>query len=302
LLTIHFIKVLFIFILKGGRIFSTSRINLIKPIRKPDSADDQFYEPNCLEGLADGVLDTKYDSANQAIFIDRNPRFFSCILDYLRTAHSVTETFRLPTSDVDLTGLLKEAEHFNVQGLIDLIQTVPQSNILTPTEVNKLLDLCQFRRSSKWRLIYRASTDGFGSDKFHAKCDNIPRTLVLILTTNSYVFGGCTSKCWDCSGSYQDDPSAFLFSFVNPDNKPIKLNYNGSGKAIYGHANNGPTFGGGHDIFISTHANTNMNNHSNLGHSFRHPSYRYESNHAQGFLSGSYNFQVGEIEVFHLIN
>ncbi len=272
-------------------------------MRKADTADEQFYEPNFLEGLVDGILDAKYDTANQAIFIDRNPKYFSFVLDYLRLAHSAsTETFRLPSSDIDLNGLLKEAEYFNIQGLVDLIQTVPQSNILTPTEIGKLVDLCQFEKSSKWRLIYRASADGFGSDKFHAKCDNIPRTLVLILTTNSYVFGGYTSKSWDCSGNYQDDPKSFLFSFVNPDNRPIKLNYNGSGKAIFCHSNNGPTFGGGHDICISTHANTNMNNHSNLGHSFRHPSYRYESNHAQGFLSGSYNFQVSEIEVFHLIN
>ena len=151
-------------------------------------------------------------------------------------------------------------------------------------------------------MIYRATRDGFGSENFHAKCDNFARILILINSSNSYVFGGYSSVCWDKSGEYKDDPSAFLFSLINPDNKPIKLCYNGGGKAIFCHANNGPTFGAGHDLFIATHANTNKNSHTNLGNSFKHSSLRYESDHSQCYFNGSYNFQVNEIEVFHMIN
>lgn len=284
----------------GGKIFSTTKYNVCKQIRKLNDPT-QNYEPNFLEGLVNGILDSKHDNEHNAIFIDRNPKYFHYLLDYLRMADS-DEEFELPRNEAELKNLYKEAEYFNLQGIIDLINSFPPSFILTPMEFDRLNDLIGFERGSKWKMIYRASTDGFGCDKFHAKCDNIHKTLVLVITNHSYIFGGYTSVCWDQSGEYKDDKNAFLFSFINPDGRPVKLNYNGSGKAIYCHANNSATFGGGHDLFLATHANTSKNSHSNLGHSFKHPSYKYESDHIQSFLAGSYNFQVNDIEVFHLVN
>jgi hypothetical protein len=60
----------------------------------------------------------------------------------------------------------------------------------------------------------------------------------------------------------------------------------------------GPIFGGGNDLLIADKSNTNTNSYSNLGHSYTHPDYRFETNEAKSFLAGSYNFQVSEIEVF----
>jgi hypothetical protein len=54
------------------------------------------------------------------------------------------------------------------------------------------LKLCRFKKSEKWKLLYRGSSDGFGSDVFHSKCDGIAKTLIVVKATNQCVFGGYT--------------------------------------------------------------------------------------------------------------
>jgi hypothetical protein len=46
------------------------------------------------------------------------------------------------------------------------------------------------------------------------------------------------------------------------------------------------------DFYIADKSNININSCSNLGHSYTHPDYVYESNEARSFLAGSYYFQV----------
>ncbi len=38
--------------------------------------------------------------------------------------------------------------------------------------------------------------------------------------------------------------------------------------------------------------------YSNLGCSYKHPQYAYETNEAKSFLAGSHKFQLDEIEVY----
>ena len=63
--------------------------------------------------------------------------------------------------------------------------------------------------------------------------------------------------------------------------------------AIATNANYGPTFGGGHDVYISDNAARNQTSYSNFGDSYRRPS-RTENS----LLAGSYNFTPTEVEVF----
>ena len=58
----------------------------------------------------------------------------------------------------------------------------------------------------------------------------------------------------------------------------------------------GPTFGNG--IIIHTHANTTMESYSDLGCTYKHPQYAYETDEAETFLAGSQFFQLDEIEVY----
>ena len=95
---------------------------------------------------------------------------------------------------------------------------------------------------------------------------------------------------------------AFLFSIRNKDNiQPFKsLVYRNSENAIYCGSNYGPTFGGGHDLYISDNANINANSHINIGHTYQPPSgYNYGNANTRALLAGKQNFSPSEVEVFY---
>jgi BTB/POZ domain-containing protein KCTD9 len=175
-------------------------------------------------------------------------------------------------------------------------------------KIKDLLSLCEFPIDQKWNLIYRASRDGFETAKFHSNCDNITNTLIVIKSSHGNIFGGYTEQTWNFNDSYSEqtrkntgdykaDPNSFIFSLINKLNEPIKIKWpknNGiSCQTAYG-----PIFGGGYDFHITEKSNINTSSNSNLGHSYTHPDYRFETNEAKTFLAGSYNFQVSEIEVY----
>lgn len=60
----------------------------------------------------------------------------------------------------------------------------------------------------------------------------------------------------------------------------------------------GPSFGGGHDLSISSYANSNSRSYSNLGSSYKHPKYEYCTEEAQNFIAGTYRFKLSELEVY----
>lgn len=61
------------------------------------------------KGILNGYIDIKYDES-ESIFIDRDPKYFGYILDYLRLANSENK-LELP-SDVDKYKLLLEAKFY----------------------------------------------------------------------------------------------------------------------------------------------------------------------------------------------
>ena len=127
------------------------------------------------------------------------------------------------------------------------------------------------------------------------------------LVTVAFLFS--LSLIDDSSNKYQYDSKAFLFSLVNkPGWAPVKLPQTGrySSNRAYSvrfRPPYGPTFGGGHDIYISNSASSNSNSYSNLGHTYSPPSgYSYGSTFAQTFLAGTYNFTPDEVETFYESN
>jgi hypothetical protein len=283
----------------GGTYFSTLKSTLEKKIKKRNG--NGYYDPNLFQSLLSGTIKINYDE-NKAIFIDRNPKYFNYILDYLRNLDSKKQFDPTKVKIESINEFLTEIEYYELNGLIDSMNMDISSVIIkTVDDQIKLRTLCGFDLNLKWKLLYRASVDGFRAADFHRKCDNNANTLTIIKTTENYVFGGYTKATWNQHGygTYQSDSTAFIFSFINRENTPLKMeiksgNYN---NAIYSESSYGPTFGG-HDFIISNSSNNNRNSYSNLGHSYKFDKYTYGSNGAQQFLAGSYNFQVSEIEVF----
>ena len=174
------------------------------------------------------------------------------------------------------------------------------SPILTRNEGISLNQMCNNLTEAK--LIYRASRDGFSASSFHLKCDNYSNTVTIIKTTSNSVFGGFTSAKWTSFGGFTSDSNAFIFSLRRSGNSnKERLNVTYPNYAIYGYSPYGPTFGGGHDIFVIDSSNTNGNSYSNFGHGYQLPkNITYGSTEAKSYLAGSYNWKTTEIEVYQL--
>jgi hypothetical protein len=179
-----------------------------------------------------------------------------------------------------------------------------KSQILTGNQPNELIRLCEFSPNDKWSLLYRGTRDGFDGRDFHSRCNGKSNTLTIIKPKeSSNIFGGFTAVSWESGrspGIYKSDQNAFIFSLTNKDNRPVKMKIDPKRHkyAIYCYPNDGPTFGGGHDIYIADNANTKMDNNSHLGFSYKHPQYAQGTNEAEKFLAGSHKFQLDEIEVY----
>ena len=178
------------------------------------------------------------------------------------------------------------------------MNTLFDSNIITTTsQAISLIKLCEFNSDKKFKLIYRASRDGFGKEKFHAKCDNIPKTLSIIKVKNSpNIFGGYAECAWDSVSAWKQDYNSFIFSLINKENTPMKMKARDQ-YAILCHSDYHITFG----LFsfqIATNSNASSESWSNLGKTFAHPTYQHDSNAAKTFLAGSHVFFTTEIEVY----
>ena len=97
--------------------------------------------------------------------------------------------------------------------------------------------------------------------------------------------------------------NAFLFSLKNKDNlKPFKAAvYRNSHTAFVHGSSYGPTFGGGHDLYISNNANLNIVSYTNFGTTYQlPPDYTPGAANTRALLAGSYHFTPSEVEVFYL--
>ncbi len=176
------------------------------------------------------------------------------------------------------------------------------SNILDNQLSNELTVLCEFSKDQTWRLIYKATSDGFAAVDFHEKCDSAEQTLTIIKSTNGNVFGGYANVAWSSDQKPYQDNAAFIFSLVNKEKKPLKIKVTpGETNAIYcGKSLYGPSFGCS-DLLIYTHSNTNENSFTEIGQSYKHGEFLLGTSRAKTILAGSSHFQTTEIEVYKKI-
>ena len=101
-------------------------------------------------------------------------------------------------------------------------------------------------------LLYKASRDGWGADAFHRKCDNKGPTYTRAIINDGKVLGAYTSLSWSSTvQNYAADPTAFLYDGTNK----YTLNNGAWGAnppySTYMNSSYMPTFGGGHDFYLS---------------------------------------------------
>lgn len=184
------------------------------------------------------------------------------------------------------------------------LKQIDYSKILRDQSASELITLCEFDTEQKWKRIYCGSEDGFRACDFFTYCQNFGQTLTVIESTNGSIFGGYASQKWLNHG-FVDDGNAFLFSLVNPTSNPMKIKCDDAKHALYVNRSTnegrkrGVTFGAlgnyGFDLCIKSESNQNARSYSNLGLTYGRRLFNFNS---QTFLTGSYQFQTKEIEVF----
>ena len=103
----------------------------------------------------------------------------------------------------------------------------------------------------------------------------------------------------DSSNAYGYSSNAFIFSLINKEGlAPFKSMVKSPKHAIFRNGGYGPTFGGGHDIYISNNANSNTGSYTNFYNIYYHVPSRVQNKLT--ILAGSYTFTPDEVEVFYL--
>ena len=147
------------------------------------------------------------------------------------------------------------------------------------------------------KLLYRGTRDGMGSNYFHNRCDNQGPTISLFKNEKGNIFGGYASIDWTSSNSWKSAPDSFIFTLTNiHGTEPTKFPNSNTNYSIYDHSNNGPSFGGGCDIYTLCTSNNSS------GSGFPH-SYQDILGKGESIFSGynNYgNFNLKEIEVFKI--
>ena len=114
------------------------------------------------------------------------------ILNFLRNGELL-----LPNDGIFKEQLLKEAEFYQVQGVISqLKQFSSLSSSIIKDEVHMSSLTSWLPSGASFSLLYRASADGATPADFHRCCDNKGPTLVVIKSSEN-VCGGYTSKSWE---------------------------------------------------------------------------------------------------------
>jgi len=153
---------------------------------------------------------------------------------------------------------------------------------------NWINDRSNSTKQPKWKLLYRASHDGYGAKAFHSCCDNKGPTVTVVKRQGNFdLIGGYTPLSWKSDGRdhYDDQAQSFVFSLGH--NNVLSRIKDITKPAIYSYNDCGPMFGTGCDICIAANCNNNNNSYSKKGN------YEYA-------LPNSGHFRVDDYEVFQI--
>ena len=138
-----------------------------------------------------------------SFFIDRDGTYFRFILNYLRNGELI-----LPDGATFLKELEAEAKFYQLQGILDELHELHELHRTAPKELKEfeesvILTNEEHRRvlktwlpiKSEWRLLFRASRDGFAALAFHFKCNNKGPTITVVKSGGN-IFGGFTENAW----------------------------------------------------------------------------------------------------------
>lgn len=172
---------------------------------------------------------------------------------------------------------------------------MPDSRILSFDQKKQLFDLIKFdTKTTKLKLLYRGSRDGFAKNDSHP-CHDISNALIMIETTQGYIFGAHSNYDW--SNEIWD---AFFFSLVNKLNRPFLNEYSKDYEEPCCCYDVGLFFVHTDDshILIENNCDESVNSSARL----QSPILKDPNNSNGECFVENFHFQVKEIEIFQVEN
>ncbi len=187
----------------------------------------------------------------------------------------------------------------------------PDSKLVTPAD-GRRINTWIGNPDTVWTLCYRRSTHGASASTFHSKCNKKGDTVTIAKLDNGRLIGGYAGCAWQSKNNYGYSCSgSFLFNLTNGHAYHKKNYHNGNSNSfshnywIYDHSNYGPTWGGGHDWYVSKNMTTG---YCNLGHTYGCRQIKSSTNGYSGYKDGachkewcgSYSsWKITELEVWY---
>eukprot|EP01156_Anaeramoeba_ignava_P009790 Anaeramoba_ignava/a478211_80.p1 GENE.a478211_80~~a478211_80.p1 ORF type:complete len:552 (-),score=216.55 a478211_80:124-1779(-) len=146
--------------------------------------------------------------------------------------------------------------------------------------------------------------DSSSSENFYGKVNDKGRTLILVRTTDDYIFGAYTTVGFQSNknNEFIEDPKAFLFSLKNPDKEPKQFPIlPGKEKyALFYNAQKGPYFGGNGKITPDLVFNSSLKSGvTNIGYTYGiGDEIKPNSNDSKSYLAGS--LKRWEVKIFEV--
>ena len=131
------------------------------------------------------------------------------IWEYIETKDISDESLKQVDDDIDLLNDLIDikSNESTIRLKICKYYIKTPSVLLTNTNiVNQKYDsyLREWLGDYKWKLIYRASEHEYTASSFHEYCDDKGPTLIVIKSTEGWIFGGYTTQSWNGNSIYFD--------------------------------------------------------------------------------------------------
>ncbi len=130
--------------------------------------------------------------------------------------------------------------------------TINGGSLLTQSYANQLENwLGGSLNSYGFKILFDSSATSYSAAAFHSAANGKGATITVIKDTNGNIFGGYNSNSWSSVAGYHTNPGGFIFNLTNNFKQGLSSDTNRSRYGTYDNANNGPTFGGGHDIYVA---------------------------------------------------
>ena len=151
----------------------------------------------------------QYFKQSSIFYINLKMKYINFIDDYLRNGKTVNkELIKRFTKkgncdhlidEIKMIGVpLSKKEEEEIKDCFYPERFVHISSIIDNKEYDRYLQ--KWAGNCKWKLIYRASEHRYKSKTFHDYCDDKEPTLIVIKSSEGWIFGGYTTQSWSGVG------------------------------------------------------------------------------------------------------